>query len=195
MAIKSSVASSSLVEVLDRILDKGIVIDLWARVSLVGIELLTIEARIVVASVETWLVYGEYWDTVQSCLETLDLQWDHVNLYHDSVLADGPLGRQMVQNLAASGSYDFALVLKLLDKGAILHKTEDIDLLLAEYRVAAGYERPTREAASLALQRDVYIAQRIATTVPPGGAGLLVIGAAHEVEKHLPGGIRLVYLP
>jgi len=50
---------SSLAEVLDRILDKGIVVDLWARVSLVGIELLTIEARVVVASVDTFLHYAE----------------------------------------------------------------------------------------------------------------------------------------
>jgi len=50
---------SSLAEVLDRILDKGIVVDLWARVSLVGIELLTIEARVVIASVDTFLHYAE----------------------------------------------------------------------------------------------------------------------------------------
>jgi hypothetical protein len=50
---------SSLAEVIDRVLDKGIVIDLWARVSPVGIELLTIEARIVVASVDTFLHYAE----------------------------------------------------------------------------------------------------------------------------------------
>ncbi len=48
-------APSSLAEVLDRILDKGIVIDAWVRVALLGIELLTIEARVVVASVETYL--------------------------------------------------------------------------------------------------------------------------------------------
>lgn len=59
MAIEKSMASSSLVEVIDRILDKGVVIDAWARVSLVGIELLTIEARVVVASVETFLKYAE----------------------------------------------------------------------------------------------------------------------------------------
>lgn len=58
-AIQKSVDSSSLAEVIDRILDKGVVIDLWARVSLVGIELLTIDARIVIASVETWLYYAE----------------------------------------------------------------------------------------------------------------------------------------
>lgn len=59
MAVEKSMASSSLVEVVDRILDKGIVVDAWARVSLVGIELLTIEARVVVASVETFLKYAE----------------------------------------------------------------------------------------------------------------------------------------
>jgi hypothetical protein len=51
--------SSSLSEVIDRILDKGIVIDVWAKVSLVGIELLSIEARVVIASVETYLKYAE----------------------------------------------------------------------------------------------------------------------------------------
>lgn len=56
--MKKSTDSASLVEVIDRILDKGIVIDLWARVNLVGIELLSIEARIVIASVRTWLCYA-----------------------------------------------------------------------------------------------------------------------------------------
>ncbi len=51
--------SSSLAEVLDRVLDKGVVVDVWARISLVGIEILTIEARVVVASVDTFLHYAE----------------------------------------------------------------------------------------------------------------------------------------
>jgi len=59
MAVEKTMGSSSLAEVIDRILDKGIVIDAWVRVSLVGIELLTIEARIVIASVETYLKYAE----------------------------------------------------------------------------------------------------------------------------------------
>lgn len=52
-------ASTSLAEVVDRILDKGIVVDAWARVSLVGIEILSVEARVVIASVETYLKYAE----------------------------------------------------------------------------------------------------------------------------------------
>lgn len=57
--VQKSTDSSSLAEVIDRVLDKGIVIDAFAKVSLVGIELLAIEARVVVASVETYLKYAE----------------------------------------------------------------------------------------------------------------------------------------
>ena len=57
--IQKSTDSSSLAEVVDRILDKGIVVDAWAKVSLVGIELLSVEARVVIASVETYLKYAE----------------------------------------------------------------------------------------------------------------------------------------
>jgi hypothetical protein len=51
--------NNTLLELIDRILDKGIVIDAWVRVSLLGIELLTIEARVVVSSIETYLHYAE----------------------------------------------------------------------------------------------------------------------------------------
>ncbi len=59
MAVEKAIGSSSLVEVIDRVLDKGIVIDAWARISLVGIEILALEARVVVAGVDTFLKYAE----------------------------------------------------------------------------------------------------------------------------------------
>ncbi|MDO8485171.1 MAG: gas vesicle structural protein GvpA [Candidatus Limnocylindrales bacterium] len=59
MSVEKSMGSSSLAEVVDRILDKGVVVDAWVRVSLVGIEILAIEARVVVASVDTYLKYAE----------------------------------------------------------------------------------------------------------------------------------------
>jgi gas vesicle structural protein len=52
-------APSGLADVVEVILDKGIVIDAYVRVSLVGIELLTIDARIVIASVDTYLRFAE----------------------------------------------------------------------------------------------------------------------------------------
>jgi gas vesicle structural protein len=55
-------SGASVIDVLDRVLDKGIVIDAWVRVSLVGIDLITIEAHVVVASIATYLQYA---DTVE----------------------------------------------------------------------------------------------------------------------------------
>src|ERR1700756_4438246 len=50
---------SGLADVIDTILDKGLVIDAYVRVSLVGIELVTIDARVVIASVDTYLRFAE----------------------------------------------------------------------------------------------------------------------------------------
>jgi hypothetical protein len=59
MAVERYAAGTSLMDVLDRVLDKGIVIDAWVRISLVGIDLITVEARVVVASIDTYLKYAE----------------------------------------------------------------------------------------------------------------------------------------
>ncbi len=56
---RTSPGGGALGEVLDRVLDKGIVIDAWAAVSLLGIEILSIQAQVVVASVETYLKYAQ----------------------------------------------------------------------------------------------------------------------------------------
>jgi hypothetical protein len=65
MAVERASGTTSLIDVLDRVLDKGIVIDAWVRVSLVGIDLLTVEARIVVASIDTYLKYSEAVGTLE----------------------------------------------------------------------------------------------------------------------------------
>jgi len=59
MALERSTGGTSLIDVLDRVLDKGIVVDAWVRISLVGIDLITVEARIVIASIDTYLKYAE----------------------------------------------------------------------------------------------------------------------------------------
>jgi hypothetical protein len=55
MSLERASSDTSLIDVLDHVLDKGIVIDAWVCVSVVGIDLLTIEARVVVASIQTYL--------------------------------------------------------------------------------------------------------------------------------------------
>ncbi|MBM7693511.1 hypothetical protein JOC77_002951 [Peribacillus deserti] len=85
MSVQKSTDSSSLAEVIDRILDKGIVIDAFVRVSLVGIEILTVEARVVIASVDTWLRYAEA-----------------VGLLSDEVQDEGLMNRKQTQAAAFS---------------------------------------------------------------------------------------------
>jgi len=52
----------TLIDVLDRVLDKGIVIDAWARMSVVGIDLMTVQMKVVVASIDTYLLYADRLD-------------------------------------------------------------------------------------------------------------------------------------
>jgi hypothetical protein len=57
MSIERSDTASSYVDVIDRVLDKGIVIDAWVLVSVGGIDLITIEAHLIVASIDTYLAH------------------------------------------------------------------------------------------------------------------------------------------
>jgi hypothetical protein len=59
MVVERQPGGTRLLDVLDRILDKGIVIDAWIRFQLVGLDLITIDARVVVASIDTYLNYAE----------------------------------------------------------------------------------------------------------------------------------------
>lgn len=59
MAVERLTAATSLVDVFDRVLDNGIVVNGWVRISLVGIDLIAVEVRVFVASIETYLKYAE----------------------------------------------------------------------------------------------------------------------------------------
>ena len=74
MPVERTQGGTSLIDVLDRVLDKGIVIDAWVRVSLVGIDLITVEARIVVASIDTYLKYSEAVGQVGSVSKPVSLE-------------------------------------------------------------------------------------------------------------------------
>ena len=75
MPVERAPSGTSLIDVLDRVLDKGIVIDAWVRVSLVGIDLLTVEARVVVASIDTYLKYSEAVGTVAPAARPAALEY------------------------------------------------------------------------------------------------------------------------
>src|SRR3954447_22545908 len=84
-------APSGLADVIETILDKGLVIDAYVRVSLVGIEILTIDARVVIASVETYLRFAE-------ATNRLDLE-SHQGMGLTDVVTE--LGGPVVENVAS----------------------------------------------------------------------------------------------
>lgn len=97
MPVERTAGGTSLIDVLDRVLDKGIVIDAWVRVSLVGIDLITVEARIVVASIDTYLKYSEAMGTAAPVAQPAALD----GRSRDAVLAENAALRAQ---LAASGA-------------------------------------------------------------------------------------------
>lgn len=84
MPVERTSGGTSLIDVLDRVLDKGIVIDAWVRVSLVGIDLITVEARVVVASIDTYLKYSEAVGTVSPIAKAPQIDV----ATHDALLAE-----------------------------------------------------------------------------------------------------------
>ena len=96
MPVERTSGGTSLIDVLDRVLDKGIVIDAWVRVSLVGIDLITVEARVVVASIDTYLKYSEAVGTVAPVAKPAAID----AASHEAVMAENAALRA---RLAATG--------------------------------------------------------------------------------------------
>jgi len=72
MGVERTPTATSTIDVLDHVIDKGIVIDAWLNVSVVGIALITVEARVVVASFETYLRHSDALSRAFSFRETLE---------------------------------------------------------------------------------------------------------------------------
>jgi hypothetical protein len=98
MPVERAAGGTSLIDVLDRVLDKGIVIDAWVRVSLVGIDLITVEARVVVASIDTYLKYSEaVGQAATASRPTLETK------PYEEVLAENAALRAQLQSGVAAG--------------------------------------------------------------------------------------------
>ena len=97
MPVERTQGGTSLIDVLDRVLDKGIVIDAWVRVSLVGIDLITVEARVVVASIDTYLKYSEAVGAVAPVAKPIV-----DSRTHEAVLAENAALRAQLGSTASS---------------------------------------------------------------------------------------------
>ena len=158
--------------------------------------------------------FGE--DMWQDHLRTIDGLWDALFLYFDSInvsgakifqdgmIADGDVGLNIIQEGDKAGSKNHRLVSKLLQRGAILMKTEDFNLVKKERDRLLKIIRAKTTAEkifglflykltkkTLLRQRDEYIAQRIDRALQEGETGILFIGAYHQIKPRLPRDIKI----
>jgi len=147
----------------------------------------------------------QIWTTIETTINRLDLVYARVRLYQDSLPVCGR-ELEIVQELAASGSRNHQLLLRMIEKGATLMGTESGELLIKEYelskrivdagnasRTAKMKTHPKTLAESLLKDRDRYIAHRINHTLCAGDTGVLFLGMFHSPEPFLDGDIHLAY--
>ncbi len=143
-----------------------------------------------------------FWRSMWDWLDGIDVTG--MKIYQDGMVADGDLGRKIVEHTAGAGSLNFQLVLELLHRGACLVKTEDFGLVKREYDRLIAMTRAKSMGSKLlaAIQykitksillrrRDAFIARRIDETLELGGTGILFIGALHNVAKWLAADIQI----
>lgn len=149
-----------------------------------------------------------FWADLESSLERRleAVDFGGVKLYQDGQVIDGPLGIKMVEEISRR-SKNHQILLKLIQRGATLMRTEDFELLKEEYKfikgIAAARSLAERKAVEIAYrerksdllkERDLYIAKNIGHSLKTGELGILFVGATHRVEENLPEDIEVEYL-
>jgi len=155
---------------------------------------------------EIWEKHREtvegFWDVISRYFDFADVKG--MKIYQDGMVADGEVGERIVEETAKAGSKNYQLVSRLLERGALLVKTEDFKLVKEEYdRLLAitqaksivwkiiAYIKYRLLKTILLNKRDTFIANRIDQTLKPNEKAILFIGAFHKIEKRLPKSIQI----
>jgi hypothetical protein len=146
-------------------------------------------------------VVSAFWDSIGRFLDGLDVSG--FKIYQDGLVADGEEGLRIVREGISRGSKNFEIVGRLLERGAVLVKTESLPLVKQEYgyitRMARAGSLKEKEVAALRYKlarsqllkrRDEFIADRINETLAGNETGILFIGAYHDVIRQLAPDIR-----
>jgi len=167
-----------------------------------------IEKRIIVQyGAEKWELHkkaiSDFWDSVSDYFRFLDVKG--FKIYQDGLVADGELGMKIVKMAADSGSKNYLLVYNLVERGATIMKTEDINIVKKErdfvvkmaqtksfIKRLLHYIKYTLYKERLLRQRDEYIVKMIDETLKEGETGIVFLGALHNVVAMLPKDIEEV---
>ena len=137
-----------------------------------------------------------FWDAISRYFDSVDVTG--TKIYQDGMVAEGEVGKKIVEDTAKAGSKNYQLVLNLLDRGAVLIKTEDFKLVKREYYMLLGITlaktivqkiialiRYKLVKGILLKKRDAFIAAMIDETLGSDEKGILFIGAFHNVREKL----------
>lgn len=143
-----------------------------------------------------------FWNVVSDYFDSMDVK--EVKIYQDGMVAEDEVGKKIAEDTAKAGSKNYQLILKLLDRGAVLVKTEEFKLVKKEYdrlhaitqaksiaRKIIAFIKYKLVKATLLNKRDSFIAKRINETLGPDEKGILFIGAFHKIKKRLPKSIQV----
>ena len=151
-------------------------------------------------------VVNDMWQGIRKKILGLKLDYKRTRIYQDGLPFCGE-ELKIVQDIAASGSQNYQIVLDLIKRGGKLEGTEDSNLLSEEYEYLKQMGKTPRnqgEASTtggdngkgddILAKRDRFIAKRIADTLRQGEMGMLFIGLKHKVNEILPRDISITYL-
>lgn len=144
----------------------------------------------------------DFWGVISSYFDGLDVSG--MKIYQDGMVAEGEIGEKIVEEGIRSGSRNYELVSRLLKRGALLVKTEDLKLVKKErdrlFKITRakgvvekllGLITYKMTKGMLLTRRDRFIARRIDETLNQGEMGIVFIGAFHHIKKKLPKDIQI----
>ncbi len=146
-----------------------------------------------------------FWDAISHYFGSIDAA--NAKIYQDGMVAEGEIGNKIVTEMSKAGSKNYQLISRLLERGAVLVKTEDFELVKEEYNKLLAITRAESTVrkivalikyklakSRLLRERDIFIAERINQTLGTGETGIVFIGAVHKIKENLPKGIQVAEL-
>jgi hypothetical protein len=144
-----------------------------------------------------------FWDAISHYFDLIDVAG--MKIYQDGMVADGEVAEKLVEQGVKTGSKNYELVARLLKRGAVLVKTEEIilvkqelDRLLAITQAKSllkklmAFIRYKLIKNRLLKRRDEFIAKRIDETLDHGEQGIIFVGAFHDIKRKLPKSVQIV---
>lgn len=151
-----------------------------------------------------------FWDAISHYFDSIDMDTrnkKNMKIYQDGMIAEREVAQRIVEEGIKSGSKNYELVLRLVNRGAVLVKTEEFKLVKEELdRLLAITKAKSTSKKLFAFikykfiknrllkKRDKFISKRIDKTLKDDEVGILFLGAYHNIKNMLPADIQIIEL-